>query len=112
MTASATGPTTPAHAPSRLPPLGRWAAVIGVGVRPAVGWLEGSGLELDNGIVVDERCRTNLPDVFAAGDAANWWHPRLQARLRLLRQVGTLRAPHSQRRAGSQPSRQLPERAL
>jgi 3-phenylpropionate/trans-cinnamate dioxygenase ferredoxin reductase subunit len=57
--------------------------VIGVGVRPAVDWLEGSGLALDNGVLVDEQCRTNLTDVYAAGDVARWWHPTLGERLRV-----------------------------
>jgi 3-phenylpropionate/trans-cinnamate dioxygenase ferredoxin reductase subunit len=57
--------------------------VVGVGVAPAVEWLEGSGIELRNGIVTDERCRTNLPDVFAAGDVANWWHPHLEQHMRV-----------------------------
>ena len=41
-----------------------------VGVTPGVGFLAGSGIEIDAGIVVDEHMRTNLPDVFAAGDVA------------------------------------------
>jgi len=46
--------------------------VIGVGVRPADGWLAGSGLARADGVVVDEYCATNLPGVFAAGDVARW----------------------------------------
>ncbi|HEY7020395.1 MAG TPA: FAD-dependent oxidoreductase [Ktedonobacterales bacterium] len=46
--------------------------VIGVGVRPADGWLAGSGLTLADGVVVDEYCATNLPSVYAAGDVARW----------------------------------------
>jgi 3-phenylpropionate/trans-cinnamate dioxygenase ferredoxin reductase subunit len=57
--------------------------VVGVGVAPACDWLAGSGLALDNGILVDEGCRTSLPDVYAAGDVANWWHPGLGHRLRV-----------------------------
>jgi 3-phenylpropionate/trans-cinnamate dioxygenase ferredoxin reductase subunit len=58
-------------------------AVIGVGVSPAISWLEGSGVDLQNGVLTDELCRTSVPDVFAAGDIANWWHPVWQERLRL-----------------------------
>ncbi|MBI3965441.1 MAG: FAD-dependent oxidoreductase, partial [Chloroflexi bacterium] len=58
-------------------------AVVGVGVVPECGWLIGSGVELGNGVVVDELCRTSVPGVFAAGDVANWWHPTLGERLRL-----------------------------
>ncbi|MDI6858569.1 MAG: FAD-dependent oxidoreductase [Dehalococcoidia bacterium] len=58
-------------------------AVIGVGVASAVGWLEDSGVALENGVLTDELGRTNLPDVYAAGDVANWWHPVWRERLRL-----------------------------
>jgi 3-phenylpropionate/trans-cinnamate dioxygenase ferredoxin reductase component len=58
-------------------------AVVGVGVAPEVGWLAGAGLELQDGIVVDEFCQTTIPDVYAAGDVANWWHPTLGERLRV-----------------------------
>jgi len=57
-------------------------AVVGVGVTPAVGWLEGSGVALDNGVLVNEYCETNLPDVYAAGDVANAWNPLFGERLR------------------------------
>jgi 3-phenylpropionate/trans-cinnamate dioxygenase ferredoxin reductase subunit len=46
--------------------------IIGVGVRPADGWLAGSSLTLADGVVVNEYCASNLPDVFAAGDVACW----------------------------------------
>jgi 3-phenylpropionate/trans-cinnamate dioxygenase ferredoxin reductase subunit len=65
------------------PPIECDLVVVGVGVAPEVGWLEGSGLELRNGVVVDELCRTNVPDVYAAGDVANWWHPGLGHHLRV-----------------------------
>ncbi len=58
-------------------------AVVGVGVQPEVDWLHGSGVEVQNGVVVDELCATNLPGVYAAGDVANWWHPLLGERLRV-----------------------------
>jgi len=41
-----------------------------------------AGAQVDNGVLVDERCRTSLPDVFAAGDVANHLHP-LFGRLRV-----------------------------
>jgi len=58
-------------------------AVVGVGVAPSVGWLEGSGIALDNGVVVNEYCATNLPGVYAAGDVANAWNPLYGERLRV-----------------------------
>ncbi|WP_166133036.1 NAD(P)/FAD-dependent oxidoreductase [Nocardioides ochotonae] len=47
--------------------------VTGIGVRPELGWLQGSGLELDRGILTDVRCRTNVPGVVALGDVAQRW---------------------------------------
>jgi len=49
--------------------------VVGVGVTPATGWLEGSGLALDNGVVCDETCLA-APGVVAAGDIARWPNAR------------------------------------
>jgi 3-phenylpropionate/trans-cinnamate dioxygenase ferredoxin reductase subunit len=58
-------------------------AVIGVGVEPTTSFLSDSGMTLNKGIVTDEYCRTSAPDVFAAGDVANWWHPTYQERLHI-----------------------------
>lgn len=41
-----------------------------VGDEPVTDWLHGSGVEIDRGIVIDDRARTSLPDVYAAGDVA------------------------------------------
>ncbi len=57
--------------------------VVGVGVEPDVDFLAGSGVERDNGVLVDEYCRTNVPDVYAAGDVANHYHPVFQKRMRV-----------------------------
>ena len=46
--------------------------VVGVGVAPETGWLESSGLPLDNGVVCDSTCATAAPGVVAAGDIARW----------------------------------------
>lgn len=51
--------------------------VVGIGVEPATGWLEGSGIALDRGVVVDAHCETNLPGIYAAGDVARFFHTRL-----------------------------------
>lgn len=58
-------------------------AVVGVGVTPRVQLAVEAGLEVDNGIVVDERLRTSAPNVFAAGDVANAWHPFYERRIRV-----------------------------
>jgi 3-phenylpropionate/trans-cinnamate dioxygenase ferredoxin reductase subunit len=57
--------------------------VTGFGIQPNVELLERAGAEVDNGVVVDEYCRTSLPDIFAAGDVANRYHPLFGQRLRL-----------------------------
>ncbi|MGD2251941.1 MAG: FAD-dependent oxidoreductase [Anaerolineales bacterium] len=44
--------------------------VATTGVKPNIDFLEGSGAKADWGITVDDRLRTNLPDVYAAGDVA------------------------------------------
>src|SRR5215469_5645731 len=49
--------------------------VVGIGIAPATDALAGSGIALDNGILVNARCQTSVPDVFAAGDVANLLHP-------------------------------------
>lgn len=48
------------------------AAVIGVGVLPRTGLAEAAGLEVDNGVVVDQHLRTSDADVYAAGDVASY----------------------------------------
>ena len=45
--------------------------ILAIGIRPATEWLEGSGIEMLKGtVLVDEYLKTNLPDVYAAGDCA------------------------------------------
>lgn len=44
--------------------------IVAAGVRPAVGFLEGSNVEVDRGIVVDDFMKTSVDDVYAAGDVA------------------------------------------
>jgi NADPH-dependent 2,4-dienoyl-CoA reductase/sulfur reductase-like enzyme len=46
--------------------------VVGVGVTPNTAWLEGSGLELANGVVCDASLNAGPPGVYAAGDVARW----------------------------------------
>ena len=49
--------------------------VVGIGVAPATGWLESSGLALDDGVVCDETCSTAEEGIVAAGDVARWHNP-------------------------------------
>jgi 3-phenylpropionate/trans-cinnamate dioxygenase ferredoxin reductase component len=50
-------------------------AVTGTGIEPVVELARASGIPVDNGIIVDERCSTGIADVYASGDVANHLHP-------------------------------------
>jgi 3-phenylpropionate/trans-cinnamate dioxygenase ferredoxin reductase component len=58
-------------------------AVVGIGVDPVTNFLADSGIELDNGVVVSQRFETNVPDVYAAGDVANFFDPLFQKQRRI-----------------------------
>jgi 3-phenylpropionate/trans-cinnamate dioxygenase ferredoxin reductase component len=49
--------------------------VVGIGSRPATEWLDGSGIEVDNGVLCDDAGRTSAPNVWALGDVASWRDP-------------------------------------
>jgi 3-phenylpropionate/trans-cinnamate dioxygenase ferredoxin reductase component len=57
--------------------------LAGIGIEPDIRLAEGAGLEVGDGIVVDEFLRTSSPDVYAAGDVANFYSPDLDKRLRV-----------------------------
>ncbi|NKQ54203.1 oxidoreductase [Amycolatopsis sp. K13G38] len=57
--------------------------VVGVGADPATGWLAGSGLTVDNGIVCDATLATGAPGVYAAGDVARWHNALFDRPMRL-----------------------------
>jgi 3-phenylpropionate/trans-cinnamate dioxygenase ferredoxin reductase subunit len=57
--------------------------VVGIGVTPRIELAEAAGLDIDNGVVVDELLQTSAPGIFAAGDIANAWHPHYQQRVRI-----------------------------
>lgn len=67
--------------------------VVGVGARPCVDWLEGSGVELDNGVKCGADGRTSLAGVVAVGDCANWYDPRLGAHRRVEHWTGARERP-------------------
>jgi 3-phenylpropionate/trans-cinnamate dioxygenase ferredoxin reductase subunit len=76
---------------------GEWlpadVVVTAIGVRPAVGWLGGSGIALENGVAVDGQLRTSVPGVFAVGDCAAFWSGRYGRRLRFEHWDVALHAP-------------------
>ncbi|WP_051229332.1 FAD-dependent oxidoreductase [Paludibacterium yongneupense] len=57
--------------------------IIGAGVNPETGFLQGSGLDLDDGIRVDRFLQTSQAGVFAAGDVANYFDPVFKRRRRV-----------------------------
>jgi 3-phenylpropionate/trans-cinnamate dioxygenase ferredoxin reductase component len=57
--------------------------VAGLGIQPSVELAEQAGLQVENGIVVDEHCRSSHPSIFAAGDVANFHTPALGTRMRV-----------------------------
>ena len=57
--------------------------VIGIGAAPNDGLAARAGLEVSNGVLADEALRTSDPNIFAAGDVANSYHPLLGHRVRV-----------------------------
>ena len=57
--------------------------LVGVGITPNSQLAAEAGLKVDNGIVVDEHLRTSDPDIFAAGDVAHAYNPRLGRHIRV-----------------------------
>jgi NADPH-dependent 2,4-dienoyl-CoA reductase/sulfur reductase-like enzyme len=57
--------------------------VTGTGAEPVVDFLIGSGVKLDNGVVVGERFETSVPGIYAAGDVANFYDPLFDRRRRI-----------------------------
>ena len=57
--------------------------VVGIGVEPETRWLEGSGLELDNGVVVNERFETGVDGIWAVGDVARFYDPIFERQRRI-----------------------------
>jgi 3-phenylpropionate/trans-cinnamate dioxygenase ferredoxin reductase subunit len=57
--------------------------VLGLGVEPVTDLLDGSGIDVDDGVLVDEYCRSSVDGVFAAGDVARHFHPVFGERIRI-----------------------------
>jgi 3-phenylpropionate/trans-cinnamate dioxygenase ferredoxin reductase component len=57
--------------------------VAGIGIAPNIALAQAAGLAVDNGIVVDALLRTSQPDIYAAGDVANFANPALGKRMRV-----------------------------
>jgi len=75
------------------------AIVVGVGITPNSQLAEAAGLEVGNGIVVDARLRSSDPDIYAAGDVANAYHPVLGKHIRVEHWANALHQPQAAARA-------------
>ncbi|MGW2324505.1 NAD(P)/FAD-dependent oxidoreductase [Streptomyces sp. NPDC001700] len=73
------------------------AVVIGIGARPATGWLAGSGIELaeDRSVAADEGLRTSAPEVYAVGDCASFPSARYGTRLLVHHWDNALQGPRT-----------------
>ncbi|MEV8534581.1 FAD-dependent oxidoreductase [Streptomyces sp. NPDC051211] len=73
------------------------AVVVGIGARPATGWLTGSGVALgpDGSVTADDRLRTSLPGVYAVGDCASFPSARYAARLLVHHWDNALQGPRT-----------------
>ncbi len=69
------------------------AVLVAIGIEPDVALARDAGLAVDNGIIVDSTLRTSDPDIFAAGDVANAFHPLLDKRIRVEHWANALNQP-------------------
>jgi 3-phenylpropionate/trans-cinnamate dioxygenase ferredoxin reductase subunit len=65
------------------PPVAADVVIVGIGIIPNVEVAAAAGIECDNGVLVDDHCRTSTTDIYAAGDCTNHPNALLGRRLRL-----------------------------
>ncbi|WP_405669758.1 NAD(P)/FAD-dependent oxidoreductase [Streptomyces sp. NBC_01530] len=75
------------------------AVIVGIGIMPNTGLAQAAGLQVDNGILTDERLRTSVPGIYAAGDVANAFHPLLDRRIRVEHWANALHQPQTAAKA-------------
>jgi 3-phenylpropionate/trans-cinnamate dioxygenase ferredoxin reductase component len=75
------------------------AVIVGVGITSATQLATDAGLEVDNGIKVDAQLRSSDPDIYAAGDVANAFHPLLGEHIRVEHWANALHQPQTAGRA-------------
>jgi 3-phenylpropionate/trans-cinnamate dioxygenase ferredoxin reductase component len=79
--------------------IGADAVIVGAGIAPRVELAEAAGLEIDNGVRVDAQLRSSDPDIFAAGDVANAFHPLLRKHIRVEHWANALHQPQTAAKA-------------
>jgi NADPH-dependent 2,4-dienoyl-CoA reductase/sulfur reductase-like enzyme len=57
--------------------------IAGLGIQPDLKLAHSAGVKIENGILVDEHLSTNVKDIYSAGDAANFYNPLLDKRIRI-----------------------------
>jgi len=73
--------------------------IVGVGITPNCELASAAGLEIDNGIWVNAQLRSSDPDIFAAGDVANAFHPLLGKHIRVEHWANALNQPQTAARS-------------
>ena len=81
--------------------------LVGVGILPNDGLARDAGLDVDNGITVDAHLRTADPRVYAAGDVANAYHPRLGRHIRVEHWANARRQGADRREVDARPGRRV-----
>ncbi|MGR4877917.1 NAD(P)/FAD-dependent oxidoreductase [Streptomyces sp. LARHCF249] len=75
------------------------AVIVGVGIMPNTQLADAAGLEVDNGIRVDAHLRSSHPDIYAAGDVANAFHPLLGRHIRVEHWANAVNQPQTAAKA-------------
>jgi len=75
------------------------AVIVGVGITPNTQLAATADLKVDNGVVTDAQLRTSNPDIYAAGDVANAFHPLFGRHLRVEHWANALNQPQAAARA-------------
>jgi len=75
------------------------AVIAGIGITPNVRLAAEAGLQVGDGITTDARLRTSDPDIYAAGDVANAYHPLLGKHIRVEHWYNALHQPQTAARA-------------
>ncbi|MQS15901.1 NAD(P)/FAD-dependent oxidoreductase [Streptomyces kaniharaensis] len=73
--------------------------IVGIGIAPDIALAKAAGLEIVNGVKTDEHLRTSAPDVYAAGDVANAYHPLFGRHIRVEHWANAVNQPQTAARA-------------